>query len=500
MPPQGMPPGYAPPPGYALPPGYAPVFPPVYMPQPMIPVASPVTQSALAPSEQVAADCAVPATQESNSVSPPLAKVPEVVEPPAASSVGETSGNNERRGLKHYWQQIGGGSLSLSLALHIGLLLIAGLVVFTTTSAERNIDFLPGGGTQQGEQASSDLATQVQMKRRSRLTRTTPMQRVVVQNATAAISLPDVPPDLLSIPDVGSMMSAGRMGSGGFGSAGAGGGMGSGIGMGGAKGFVGMTLFGKLGDEGVPGVFYDLKQNPQREATAYAGEIGEGEYAGVINSAAAKKFTGKSLDEFFRSTQKMSFNYLLVPYMAAEEGPKAFKVDKEVRPRGWIVHYGAQIQPPAPGDYRFVGMFDDALIVYINGKPVLDGSWYPIVGHGDKRRDEDIRQDFGGPVVPGTGSRHCYAGKWVRMEGSTRIDIIVGERPGGRVGGLLMVQAKKARYAERSDGSPILPVFSTAKFSPFDLQRLEDYSGKDRAFELARETPVFTVSKSLFKD
>lgn len=465
---------------------------PVYV-QPLVATspaaAEPATRPEVEPAEAPAAS---PTVQDAGapSISPP----PQPFKP--LLPVDEPRPRNR---FVQFWQKIGGGSLTFSLALHVGLILLAGIVVFTTTMTAKNVDFLPGGGTQQGKSASDSLSQKVEQKRRKTLSKSLPLQRVVSQSLTAAVSLPDVPLDTLDVPSVSSLMGGGSMASGGFGSMGSGNGFGGGIGMGSAKGFVGMTLFGKIGGDGLPGVFYDLKQKHDRSPTEFSAEIiSEADYAGFINKTAAKKFSEKIMADFFHSTQKMSFTYLVVPYMAAQEGPKAFKVEHEVQPRGWFVHYGGMIQAPVPGDYRFVGMFDDALIVYINNKPVLDGSWYSIVDHEERRKDESIRQDFGGPILPGSG-RKAYAGKWVKLDGSTRIDIVVGERPGGRVGGLLMVQAKKTKYKERSDGTPVLPVFSTVKMDAADLNRLREFGGADNAYELATETPVFTIKKPLFE-
>lgn len=136
------------------------------------------------------------------------------------------------------WRKLGGGSLTLSVAIHAGVLLVAGLIVFTSTQVTKNVDFLPGGGTAQGAQASQDLQHKVQQKRRSTIAKTTPMKRVVSNNANAAISLPDAPPDILDVPDVSSMLGGGSLGGGGFGKGGGGGGFGTGMGMGAAGGFV----------------------------------------------------------------------------------------------------------------------------------------------------------------------------------------------------------------------------------------------------------------------
>ena len=136
------------------------------------------------------------------------------------------------------WKKIGGGSLSLSIAIHAGILILAGALYFTSTQTIKNTDFLPGGGTQQGAQASQDMQHKVQQKRRSTIAKTTPMKKVVSTSTNAAISLPESPPDLLDVPDVSSMLGGGSLGGGGFGKGGGGGGFGNGMGMGAASGFV----------------------------------------------------------------------------------------------------------------------------------------------------------------------------------------------------------------------------------------------------------------------
>ncbi len=509
--------GYQMPPGYAMPPAawpMPPLHPPLVPGTTAAPVPVAVVMAEELPVAQVAGGAAVHAARATPRPAP--APVPAPRSEPAVKRVDAPAcGMSEHespalealrrtaleggtaRGpgrLVRLWRSAGGGSLAFSLLVHGLILLAAGLVVVTTHAlSDKAVDFLPGGGAQ----ASTALSHQVQQKRRQRLQKSMPHQRLVSASTTAALSLPELPLGTLDVPDAGALPGGSlKLGSAGLGTGGLGTGFGSGLGAGAVKGFAGMTLFGRLGADGMPGVFYDMKQSPARVPTALADLASEADFAGVINTAAGKKFSGKGLDQFFHSTQKMSFTYLLIPYMAATEGPKAFKVDKEVQPRAWMVHYAADVRPPAPGEYRFVGLFDDALIVYVNGKPVLDGSWYSIVDHGAKSRTEGIREDFGGPAVPGTGNRRCYAGRWVRMDGLTHIDIVVGERPGGRVGGLLLVQQKKGRYEERADGTPILPVFATTKPDLQDEARLREYTAS--GFAVAAQPAVFTLTKDIF--
>lgn len=145
-----------------------------------------------------------------------------------------------------YWKKVGGGSLIISILVHVGLIIAAMLAVQSTFMQEKPVDFLPGGGNKAGQEASQALSQNVQMKKRSLLNKTTPMSKIV-SKANAAISLPDTPMDSLDVPEMSSVMGGGVMGSAGFGSGGAGGGFGTGQGIGGAKGvtFKPIIMFGR---------------------------------------------------------------------------------------------------------------------------------------------------------------------------------------------------------------------------------------------------------------
>ena len=43
------------------------------------------------------------------------------------------------------WRSIGGGSLTLSILFHVGLLVLAGFVVLASQGLDQQVDFLPGG-------------------------------------------------------------------------------------------------------------------------------------------------------------------------------------------------------------------------------------------------------------------------------------------------------------------------------------------------------------------
>ncbi|MGC4002798.1 MAG: hypothetical protein QM811_06560 [Pirellulales bacterium] len=240
---------------------------------------------------------------------------------------------------------------------------------------------------------------------------------------------------------------------------------------GGGKG--GSTIFGKVvrgtggkggsgggGGVGLVGKFYDLKQDRQRKPLPYSGAFPD--FIKTLNRLADKGYSDAVMKEYFQADTQLAFSQLLIPATTpAEDAPKAFDVEGQVKPRGWFVHYSGTVIPPKSGEWRFVGFFDDVLIVYVNNQPVLDGSWVPMCNVGKGTYDNALRQEFNGPKI--SGNRTAYAGKWINLSGPTKIDILVGEVPGGLVGGLLMCQARDQKYAVRRDGTPILPLFVTAR-------------------------------------
>lgn len=390
--------------------------------------------------------------------------------------------------LKRYWNKVGGGSFIISLVVHVGLLIAAYYLVEEYALAEPKVDFLPGGGSKSGQDASQNLAKQINQKKRNVLNKTVPMRKVVSMNSTTAISLPDLPMDNLDMPEMSSLMGGGSMGSGGFGTSGAGGGHGSGIGIGGMKGFAARTVFGKLGGTGgVPGVLYDFKQDRKGKPQPY----NSGGYFQIVKAWSDKKFSTSEMKDYYQAPQQMNFTFLAVPLASADEGPKAFAVEKDVKPSGWLVHYSGTVSPPQNGEWRFVGYFDDLLAVYINGEAVLDASRDDLVNLGEPKPDLEVRQPWGGR---GVLNGRCISGKWVNLSAPFKIDILVGERPGGQVGGLLLVEHRKGKYKKTDYDLPILPLFCVGEPDKEDKDRMKTFAetivGQIGGLEL-KDIPIF---------
>ena len=110
--------------------------------------------------------------------------------------------------------------------------------------------------------------------------------------------------------------------------------------------------------------------------------------------------------------------------MPADEGPRAFHVSGEVKPKLWLALYRGRVSPPETGTYHFVGAGDDLLVVRFNGQIVLDGSWNP---HGVS--SVVAKYDYGFSKIPNKfvkgPSFSATAGNFYDME------ILIGEQPGG---------------------------------------------------------------------
>lgn len=199
---------------------------------------------------------------------------------------------------------------------------------------------------------------------------------------------------------------------------------------------------------GLTGTFYDTKQNRNRKPS----EVTVEEYGKIMSKFVKENFRESVLNDYFKAPGTLSTTQIFIPNMPADEGPKAFEMEKVVQPSRWLVHYQGKVAPPQDGTYRFVGAGDDYLVVRFNGKLVLD--------HGFSKATEweaEKYYDYGWTGVPKGFAR----GDKVRVKAGQFYDleILIGEQPGGLVFFCLMLEEEGAEYKRDAKGNPILPVF-----------------------------------------
>lgn len=265
---------------------------------------------------------------------------------------------------------------------------------------------------------------------------------------------------------------------------------GTGFGAGGAQ-----TAFGRTGGGGLEGKFYDLKQDRKKKPNHHDkyfksnSSIGarlkymERQYKDLEKS----RFSESSLRDFYQAQTALSFSHLIMAANTdAVVAPKSFNVQKEVEPSAWVVVYEGTIRPQKPGEYQFVGMFDDVLLVYVDERLVLDASFIsysdlpqPTMGGTEMRK--------GKPLIEGT---------WVRLIEGSRIKIIVGESPGGQMGGGLFIREKGKSYRQ-AKGADILPPFTTGALTKEDIKKLKkiEIMGASGDFPIeVDDVPIFPAN------
>lgn len=181
----------------------------------------------------------------------PQAKSKPFIAPKARPEDPEDPDTAKKTRWRKLAEKVGVSSLGLSVGVHLFLLLAAAFVGVSQVM-DRQVDFLPGGGSAQSQAAAENLAHKIQQKRNPWLKAKPRMQKVTAQTIAADIVLPEMPPmdmmDFSSITNRMDISKAAAIGSGqpmGMGTAGAGGGFGAGIGRGGKFSFVGQTAFGR---------------------------------------------------------------------------------------------------------------------------------------------------------------------------------------------------------------------------------------------------------------
>lgn len=302
------------------------------------------------------------------------------------------------------------------------------------------------------------------------------MARVITSSSMAPVAIPVAD---VEVPSVSLDFGSGDD----FGEGGFGGGIGAGGGAGGGFGSS-QPIAGAL-----RGRLYDFKQDPAKQANRdYLDGDQRTNYVGNVVRLHKRDFSSSTLKEFFRAPHELSLTHLAIPFGPASDGPSHFGAEKDMQPSGWVAHYSGNLVVPEDGRYRFVGMGDDYLCVMIDGKVRLVACWPDIQKRIADRWDPD--RDSGKWSSP-LGDQKLVVGDWVRMRRGqeVRMDLGIGERPGGMLGFILLVEKQGEDYRRTADGRPILPLFTTAPFTP---EAKADLAAKFHGFELEWEkVPVF---------
>lgn len=340
--------------------------------------------------------------------------------------------------------------MALSVVIHLLLVVVAVVWVVSTVtdlSGKKDPDtFATGAGGGSGGPKAKEYKTKLQPKNIKSLTKTS--SRITSKNANATMAVSSLPS--LANP----LATAGAIGGGsskGFGGGSGGGiGAGKGTGVGGGRNFV--SLFGmksstSVGTGGLLGTLYDLKQTSDRKPTAMVdGRTGIAPYRAAVRDFLESGWSPGKLQKFFKSPDMLVSGQLFITGRSANDAPKAFEVEKLMKPSRWVVHYRCYVEVPSSLPFRFVGSGDDFLLVRWNRKIALDDGYETYLAGGGNYKDFGVKvtQEYKVDRKPGSLHR-LKAGPWIQATKGTKVpvEVLIGETPGGVFDCYLAIEVAK---------------------------------------------------------
>ena len=210
------------------------------------------------------------------------------------------------------------------------------------------------------------------------------------------------------------------------------------------------------------GTFYDFKRRADGGRQTVA--MTEEDMIQIIRKFVKNGWKTSDLSEFYQSDRKLYATSVMIPTVRSSIAPLAFGEDTE--PYCWAVVYRGKLVYPEPITFRFWGFGDDLMDVRVDGKVVLVAN-YPagdLLTIGDFWHSDAPESDtyF---LSANASATKAIVGDWITLQPGEEknIQILIGEVPGGSFSAMLNVEVKGQTYKLNNQGGPILPMFKTAK-------------------------------------
>ncbi len=340
-----------------------------------------------------------------------------------------------------------------SLLISVGVILLLGLTLGLLTIIIPNKEpevIIAYAAAPQEQETTQDPKVKIQ----KRQVPTPPASSSAVANVMTTTA-----PTSISIPDTNQMVSVDAPD---FGSSDD---FGMGFGFGEESQAQGMmTAFGRVSSGGMTGYLFDMKQDRRGDPTS--------DFNSNLQEVRKKKYQHSGFKDFYKADVELSFSYLAIDYTSADVGPASFQAEDEIEPRQWFAVYEGTLASTHSKQVRFLGRFDDTILVYLNDKVVFDGSWNG--SYSDLHSECNLRgsqaKDY--PKIVG---RNVCIGDYVNLKAGDNLRIVVAEIPGGRLGGGLFIEEKGVKNPGlKANGEYRYIPFTTNELTDEDITLLED--------------------------
>lgn len=281
-------------------------------------------------------------------------------------------------------------------------------------------------------------------------------------------------------------------------------------GLGAGDGGFGVAIGSGSGGQNIDGCLIGIICDLKRDANGKGNGYEPNKAWERLKALAAAKFSKSAMSKYLVAPKQVALNKVYIPTCPAVDGPKAFGLT-DAGDTGWMAFYTGTLKVDKKMRFRFVGYFDEFMVISINGNVVFEAEWLPgtpqISGNGPGRITGWKPSDptMVGKSVSWQRSAYMVYGDWISAEPGKplKIELALGETAGGACGGLLCVQVEGEKYPEVACklGKHLeLPVFSSRKLAMTERERIrtqctEELKGKWPVppYQFKVETPNFNA-------
>ena len=319
----------------------------------------------------------------------------------------------------------------LSIAIHVVLFFLAGLLVVFTVVKKEEQKFVPPKAVERPKMKLRKPKVKVKKSAKPKAT-----TRIVTKINRA--SMPEI-----QLPEMSGMGEGLAGGIGGFDM---------------MPDFEEVSVFGSgqsIGNDFV-GTFYDFKRDRDGRDVPHSLDKAAQDIKEFIRSG----WKTAKLSHYYHAPKKLYATTMAMPCASSSVAPWAFG-EYDTIGYLWMVHYKGKLVYPDPITFRFWGFGDDFMAVAVEEKLVLSTGWEDYAARITPQWQTHSAKSFQYWIGDYQG---LVVGDWITLEPGIALDmeILATEMPGGTFTAMLLVEVQGVEYEKNRQGGPILPIFKTA--------------------------------------
>ena len=352
----------------------------------------------------------------------------------------------------------------LSIAIHVGLFLLAGMLVVFTVVKKEEQKFVPPKAVERPKMKLRKPKVKVKKSAKPK-----PTTRIVTKINRA--SMPDI-----QLPEMSGMTAGLEGGIGGFDM---------------MPDFSEGSIFGEVQSIGndLKGTFYDFTRD--RGGKPLPAGMSMAKCIGELQKFVRSGWSPSVLSRYYRSPNTLYATTIAIPPVQAILAPRAFG-EPEVGGYCWAVHYEGDLVYKDDITFRFWGLGDDVLIVRVDDKVVLHAPYPRNGGEKDCQPISPWQTSSAKSRMYWLGDQLSVVGDWITLEAGVPLDmeVLIGEVPGGLFQAMLVVEVEGEEFPRNPDrGGPVLPIFKT---SPLSIDMVETiHAALDPGDACVTNGPIF---------